>query len=390
MRPKSSWGLLSIMGPINKKMAGFALFSVCCMILIPACKKKPLASLQSNPDSKFSFDVNDVTFFWPLLPGTSRFGAQLSGQLLSRELDRKVHPIRMMMFPGNPYEDAMIRLTPLDTNDLMNTKYANRSLLSEEDFRKLFCDSVKETAKNVSDTDKIVRSERGKYDPNLPRGDSNPVANVQPLEERRVYQYCGGYQTGKAQNLIPEATDVETSMAAASRGSIWRVVAVRAKLCAEPTKAMENLLMGAEKITKTSVPADFQKICRPTLRVVAQPLDLPTYFAPGGEGNAAFDFAMHLEYYFPVEKIPELIQDLVAIKSFSESKGFSTQGVPQFIHPGFGVPGFGWTPDTIKGNTGLRNQSKVTDPIIENMQRFSAVVVPRLMKYMQRENLGHV
>ena len=64
-------------------------------------------------------------------------------------------------------------------------------------------------------------------------------------------------------------------------------------------------------MTKSVVPADIQKTCRPTLRVVAQPLDLPTCLAPAGEGNAAFDFAMHLEYYFPTERIPELIQDLI-------------------------------------------------------------------------------
>lgn len=368
-----------------RALFGLALFGVA----LSSCKVVDDDSLASKVQSgQFRFDVNDVAIFWPLLPRLNRSDEPTS--FLHTEFPeaekidyRRAHRVNDMLVLGNPLEEEMIHLTSQDHNELDNPAWADRSLLSVEDFRLVYCGaflaSVVETSPNP-DTHKIKD----------PDGLMNYLylSMDYPLQTNTMEMLCGKYKTGTGKRPVREFVDADSSFAIAAKPSLWRLVGLRFKLCAYPTKKLDDLLVGVGKITpKGALPSDIAKLCEPTLRAVVQPLDLPTHYALRGVGKAAFDFAMHLNYVLPAKFIVDLLHAIIAIKRYSTQEGHPTEGKPQYVHPGFG---YADPRVSLERNDGLSDLRELTPEQMANAIGFSRVVRRQLMPFLQRQFLHDV
>lgn len=333
-----------------------------------------------------SMDVNDVLIFWPLIPTLQREATLSFGNHL---MERNYVPASMwQFFLGQPFEEAMIHVTDLDFNDLPNAKLKEKALISEKDFKSIFCAAIKENSRYVrqypaNNLEVVQRQLESTF-----RLNSNPRIFDHDRPKTKVLDaYCGPITFAKDESdfFIPDFTEPEFSFGRVYRSAVWRVVTARIEFCVDPTSRAEMLLHGEGQITSHDpfLPPDIKKYCSPGLRLVAQPLSFPTPHSISGIGEKAFDYAMHFVYHLPQSEFQNLIQAVVNIKALSSELGFPTEGVSQYIHPGFGAQ------EVTVGSTGDRRNHVDTSRLLQ-VTEFGNFVVKSLMPFAKKSHLHGV
>lgn len=377
---------------------------VLASLAIHSCKPRQFNARPKSVDNK-GLDVSDLSFLYPIPADRGVIGARV---VASRNNPARLASRFDSEVPQwiNAYIPAVDNPPPPFAFDVFPTlpERKFRGALSLAEFTSVFCQSYREARRydqpaernlypfgfnNVSDASTATMKEF------CPEASKQPTEQGQkpywrphPDEKQRI-----GHQKKLAEMYVH--TDIDLGFAPAANPAAWVVLGARFDLCFGLPSEMLKLITAEKKEERihalgrnekgrvtAHIPKAVRDVCRPKLRLVAQPFNF------GGitqttvaAGNRVQDFALHIVYEIPVERLGEVIADAMELKELARQlTGQSTTGVPLYVHPGFGYDPVGEFP--------VAGRETVTESDARaKVLKFSDVLNSRLGKYIDRTNL---
>jgi hypothetical protein len=285
-------------------------------------KNQQLGSLKSSTESQ-QFDVNDVSILYPISARADGLSRLSPDQLIPPRFGKKSQAHKWVI--GGGWDKIYLRLTANDFNGERNASLDDRAIFNEPDFKSIICEVIRNTSARIKGVTHLTGDLEYTRAPN----------SFGDLEK-----YCGfAIPKGTLENAVPELTDIDLSFGDVIRSETWRVVGVRFDPCTYPTKKLSEIFDSATRPVGVykGLPEVVQSLCRPTVRVVVQPLSYSGLDAGPGNASTALDFAMHMIFELEPQRMIEVVERLNAIKRWCEKEGFKTSGEPLDVRPCFGV-----------------------------------------------------
>lgn len=305
-------------------------------------------SSSTSSDPEKSFDVNDVTY--------------------------------LMALPQSPDEQHLREWSPILLSLSASGLESNGSpILTQTMFKDVICQSYQEGLK-LEDPTKATR------EPNQIVQDSQ---NAERLE-----RYCGVKRVRGADPQFYKGVDASTSASASfaeiANYDLWKVIGARIEFCFGNLKPFEELmsqvasgargdLKGAIKLG-APLPPEFKK-CQPHLRLVAQPVAQMRVVPQPLPGNVTRDFALHLIYTIPSERMAELAKDAFdAKRRIKDALNVDTSGKPLYVHPSF---------STLEINEPIKETSRPRIPVdmVTRNLKASEILNKVILKYANASSL---